>query len=951
MGSGYGSFLADQLSRDPRPRSDPRVVAALNWLSPALGLGVILMGCTVLVGWALDISLLKSVLPGLATMKANTALGFVLSGASLLLSRRRSGDRRTRLLARACALAVVLLALVTLGEYVMGGDAGIDQLLFQDTRSAVTAHPGRMSPLTALCFAACGAALLLANVRRTVWFSHLLALVAAALAGLALVGYLYSVRALYGIASYTEMALHTAWGFELLAFALLSLDPEGGMTALVASDSTGGTTARRLLPAVVVAPILVGWLRLQGQRAGLYSTEMGLAIVVITMILVLSAFVWQNARSLLHLDDTRRNAEDALRGREAHMRGVLDSALDAVVSMNAAGVVTFWSRRAEDIFGWTRDEAVGRELAELIIPERSRDSHRQGFARYAQTQEGRLLGRRVEMTAIRRDGKEFPVEVSIAAVREGDSYSFNGFVADLTRQRRTEAALQRSEERYRLFFEEDLAGAFITKPDGAILDCNPAFVRMFGFNSAEEAIGTNAGSLYPTAELRESMLERLRRDGKIEALDVELRRADGTPVSVIENVVGTFDERGELVEIKGYVLDNTERKKVEAQLRQAQRIDAIGRLAGGVAHDFNNLLGVITGFDELLLRQLPPGDPRIKYASEIGKAAERAAALTRQLLAFSRKQLLQPQVLDLNVVVLDMEKLLHRLIGEDIELVARTLPALRRVKADPGQMEQVIMNLAVNARDAMPQGGRLTIETGNVVLDAEYVRQHTGAQVGHHVMLAVSDTGHGMDAATQARVFEPFFTTKEKGKGTGLGLATVYGIVKQSGGSIWVYSEPGHGATFKVYLPAVDEPVRVRGSEPVEAAVPQGSETVLVVEDEEVLREIVREALQASGYKVLEARHGAEALRICESHAPLIDLVLTDAVMPGIGGRELGERITSIRPEVKMLYMSGYTDDAIVRHGVLTAEVAFLQKPFTLDALARKVRAVLDAKDSSRQPT
>ncbi|HEU0109111.1 MAG TPA: ATP-binding protein, partial [Vicinamibacteria bacterium] len=533
------------------------------------------------------------------------------------------------------------------------------------------------------------------------------------------------------------------------------------------------------------------------------------------------------------------------------------------------------------------------------------------------------------------------------AVREGGSYSFSAFIADLSQQKRTEAALQRSEERYRQFFEEDLAGAYITRPDGTIVECNPAFVRMFGFNTAKEAIGTNAASLYATAELRASFLEGLRRDGKIESLDVELRRADGTPISVIENVVGTFDERGQLAEIKGYILDNTERKKVEDQLRQAQRIDAIGRLAGGVAHDFNNLLGVITGYNELLRRHLPPGDASSKYAFEINKAAERAAALTRQLLAFSRKQILQPQVLDLNTVVRDMEKLLHRLIGEDIEFATRTEPTLRTVKADPGQIEQVIMNLAVNARDAMPQGGKLTMETGNVILDAEYVRHHTGAREGQHVMLAVSDTGHGMDAETQARIFEPFFTTKEKGKGTGLGLATVYGIVKQSGGSIWVYSEPGHGATFKVYLPAVDQPVQAQGSEVVESAAPRGSETVLVVEDEETLREIVREALQASGYNVLEARHGAEALRICESHATPIHLVITDIVMPGFGGRDLGERIRSSRPEIRMLYMSGYTDDTVVRHGVLTAEVAFLQKPFTLDALGRKVRAVLDTPVSS----
>jgi len=935
--------MLDPVKREARPYSDPRVVAALRRVASGFGLAVLGIGCAVLLGWTFDVPLLKSVVPGLATMKANTALGFALSGASLLLSQQWPRHRAARLGARALGLVVVLLALVTLAEYPAAWDAGIDELVFQDVPSAVTAHPGRMSPLTACCFAACGSALLVRGAGRRVWPSQLLALAAAAVAGVAVVGYLYSLGGPQAIASYTEMAVLTVVAFELLALGLLALDPERGVTALITSEGSGGLMARRLLPVVAIAPIVLGWVRLQGQRAGLYGTELGLAGMVVAMIVVLAASAWHIARSLSRLDETRRAAADALRESEAHMRGVLDSALDAVISMNAAGTVTFWSRAAESVFGWAREEAVGRSLADLIIPERSRDAHRRGLARYVETRESRILGRRIEMTACRRDGVEFPVELTVTAVREAGSYSLSGFVSDLSHQKRTEAALEQSEERYRRFFEEDLAGAFVARPDGTIVDCNPAFLRILGFSSRDQAIGTDATSLYLAAEQSESVLDRLRRDGKVEALDLELRRADGTPASVILNVVGSFDAAGELAEIKGYLLDNTERKVVEDQLRQAQRIDAIGRLAGGVAHDFNNLLGVITGYDELLLKHLASGDPAVRYASEIGKAAERAAALTRQLLAFSRKQILQLQVLDLNAVVVDMEKLLHRLIGEDVELVARTEPGLGRVKADAGQIEQVLMNLAVNARDAMPQGGKLTIETGNVVLDDEYVRHHAGSEPGPHVMLAVSDTGHGMDAGTQARIFEPFFTTKERSKGTGLGLATVYGIVKQSGGSIWVYSEPGRGTTFKVYLPCVDEPVGASTAPAAETDVPRGSETVLVVEDEEMLREIVREALLASGYRVLEARHGAEGLRIAESHAGPIDLLVSDTVMPGLGGRELADRIKASRPAMRVLYMSGYTDDTVVRHGVLMAEVAFLQKPFTLEALARKVRAVLDA--------
>jgi two-component system, cell cycle sensor histidine kinase and response regulator CckA len=909
----------------------------------AAGLIVLLLGVSVfVVGWILDVRLVTSVVPGLATMKANTAIGFILCGASLLLSVRSPSARWAALLARVCGVVTLALAVATLLQYLGGWTFGIDELLFSDPNPR-RADPGRMSPLTASCFALWAGALLARASRPGP--SQLLALVVVAVAGLTLLGYLYSARGLLGIASYSEMAVHTALSFVLLAMGLLFLDPASGVAGMLTSDSMGGTTARRLLPVVIVAPAVLGWVSLQGQRAGRYGTEMGVAIVVITMISVLSVFVWMNARALLRLEAQRREAEGALRGREAHMRSVLDSALDAVVTMNASGDVTYWSRRAEQIFGWPAAEAVGQNLGELLIPESLREAHRQGLARYNETGQGPILGRRLQMMALRRDGTEFPVELSITAVEEGGYRSFCGFIADLSRQVQTEAALQRSEERYRHFFEDTLSGAFIARPDGTILACNPPFARMFGFNSVQDSIGSNVGSLCPVAELRDTLLQRLHEEGRIQALDVELCRADRTPVSVIANVVGAFNTAGELTEIKGYVLDNTERRKVEEQLRQSQRIDAIGRLAGGVAHDFNNLLGVISGNNHFLLRHLPPDDARTRYAVEIGKAADRAAALTRQLLAFSRKQILQPQILDLNSVVREMEQLLLRLIGEDIDLVVRTTAPLGRVRADPGQIEQVIMNLAVNARDAMPQGGRLTIETANVALAEDYARQHPGTVAGSHVMVAITDTGHGMDEATKARAFEPFFSTKEKGQGTGLGLATVYGIVKQSGGSIYLYSEPGCGTSCKIYLPEVAEGAStppIAADEPIS---PCGSETILVVEDEDMLREIVQEALEALGYSVLKARHGTAALSICASHDAPIHLVLTDAVMPGLSVREMVDRVRALRPGVRILYMSGYTDDTIVRHGVLLADVAFLQKPFTLDALAHKVRAALDAEE------
>jgi signal transduction histidine kinase len=389
-----------------------------------------------------------------------------------------------------------------------------------------------------------------------------------------------------------------------------------------------------------------------------------------------------------------------------------------------------------------------------------------------------------------------------------------------------------------------------------------------------------------------------------------------------------------------------EKTNIEQQLRQAHKMEAIGKLAGGVAHDFNNLVTIISGYSDMLLSRIGPENSTRRELEQIKKAGDRAHSLTRQLLAFSRRQMLQPKVLDLNAVVTNLEPMLQRLIGENIELVIELKPGLGQVKADPGQIEQVIMNLAINARDAMPQGGKLLLETDNVELDEAYARRHIPTQPGSYVRLAVSDTGCGMDAATQSRIFEPFFTTKEQGKGTGLGLSTVYGIVKQSGGYIWVYSERGQGATFKIYLPRVLAPAD--SVQPVThwSSLPQGKETVLLVEDEPEVRWLVRDMLQHLGYTVLEARHGIEAQVLSIQHQGPIHLLITDVVMPQMSGREIAEQLRFEHPETKVLYMSGYTDDAVVRHGVLAAEIAFLQKPFTPEALARKVREVLDGQTS-----
>ncbi len=433
---------------------------------------------------------------------------------------------------------------------------------------------------------------------------------------------------------------------------------------------------------------------------------------------------------------------------------------------------------------------------------------------------------------------------------------------------------------------------------------------------------------------------------KLAAGDLSARSGQRHAPDEIGRLARAFDEMAAAIESRQREHGEAERAllRSQEQFRHVQKLQAMGQLAGGVAHDFNNLLTVITGYGELLQGGLDAGDERRAFAAEVLKASQQAAGLTRQLLAFGRKQVMSPKVLDLNAVVADMDKMLRRVIGEDVRLDIRLDPALGRIRADPGQLEQVLMNLAVNARDAMPEGGRLTLETRNVELDEARTREHPDARPGPHVLLAVADTGCGMDAGTMARLFEPFFTTKGAGRGTGLGLSTVYGIVRQSEGSIEVDSAPGRGSTFRIHLPRVEEETS-RPERPPSSTLPvrQGCETVLVVEDSDVVLKLVRDVLAGRGYGVLQARNGREAVQVCENHKGPIHLLLTDVVMPEAGGRDLAQYLTSLQPGLKVLYMSGYGDTAIFRLSPLEEGLAFLPKPFTPTQLARKVREVLDA--------
>jgi len=505
--------------------------------------------------------------------------------------------------------------------------------------------------------------------------------------------------------------------------------------------------------------------------------------------------------------------------------------------------------------------------------------------------------------------------------------------------------LRRSELNFRSLVTNAPYGVCRCDSTGKILDANPAFLELLGRSSVEEMIGQHIYGLYADNDQWFDLADFLRSLSPFKGLNAEWKRKDGTTTVVRISGRSVSNGRDGGVVFELFAEDVTERRALEQQLRQSQKMEAVGRLAGGIAHDFNNLLMVILGYSEFLLERLG-AEPHLRGpAQEIASAAERASSLTRQLLAFSRKQMLAPRIVNLNDVATENLKMLTRMIGEDIDLVMVPGQSLWSVRADAGQIDQVIMNLAVNARDAMPSGGKLTIETSNVTLDEDYARIHAPLRPGDYVMVAISDTGAGMDPETQSHIFEPFFTTKGP-KGTGLGLSTVYGIVKQSGGYIWVYSEMGRGTTFKIYLPRVAS----TGETAAHVAAPTqghkvepGTETILLVEDEANLRYLARQYLEKQGYKVIEAADGAVAMQIAVAHEAVIHLLLTDVIMPGMNGRELAQRIAEIRPNVKILYMSGYTENVIGHNGMLDAGIRLLQKPFNLRDLRSKVREVLDA--------
>jgi PAS domain S-box-containing protein len=631
----------------------------------------------------------------------------------------------------------------------------------------------------------------------------------------------------------------------------------------------------------------------------------------------------------------RKEAERGRREAERRSQRMVESATVGMWTLDQEGRTMFMNARMANIFGVEAANAVGTSFEQFLAPQDWPDAGE------------RLADRKAGVSSAHEQRFRKPdgsvgvlwVEGSPMYDDRGRYEGILGIVTDITERRRAEEALRASETRYRLMFDKSPLPKWMYDVETLrFLDVNEAAVRDYGY-PREEFLAMTIKDIRPPEDVA-ALLEAERGAGVTPKFGVwRLRKKSGEIIQVeITKHTFTVGDRACRLAVGR---DVTERLRLEEQLRQAQKMEAVGRLAGGVAHDFNNVLSVILSYGEMLLADMKPGEPMHDDMQEIHKAGKRAAELTRQLLMFSRQQVLAPKVLDLNDVLTSMDKMLQRILGADVDLVSLPTQPLGRVRADPSNIEQVIMNLVVNARDAMPRGGKLTMETDNVVLDDAYAQAHLGVKPGPHVMLAVSDTGTGIDKATLARIFEPFFTTKESGKGTGLGLSTVFGVVQQSGGSVWVYSEVGKGTTFKVYLPRVDAAVEVAG-ETVPPTTLRGSETILVVEDDDQVRVVAGGILRRSGYHVIEARNAGEALLHSEKHPATIHLLLSDVVMPQMSGPELAKRLASARPDMRVLCMSGYTDDSIVRHGVLEAHIAYLQKPITPEALTTRVREVLD---------
>jgi PAS domain S-box-containing protein len=636
---------------------------------------------------------------------------------------------------------------------------------------------------------------------------------------------------------------------------------------------------------------------------------------------------------------------------------LLEALPDAIIAVDRDGTIVQVNTQTQELFGYLRDELIGQKV-ELLVPESYRaqhNHHREGFAAAPKT---RRMGAELDLYGRRRNGTQFPVEISLSPVSTADGMVVLSAIRDISDRKRIAEELRRANEELHRRTAEQLGeyrsrlasivdsseDAIIGKDlDGTITSWNKGAERIYGY-SPEEIIGKHISVLASSDRPDEipDILRKIARGESIEHYESARVTKDGRQLDVSVSVSPLRDAKGEVVGASAIARDITAQKRAEGQLHQSQKMEAIGRLAGGVAHDFNNILGIISACAEFLRDRIDRAAEPSQYIDNIKKATERGSSLTRQLLTFSRSSSVQPRILDMNERLKDVSKLLRPLMGDDVEILIVSKSPAAVVEADPGQLDQIVVNLAVNARDAMPRGGKFILETRSEQFDESFAEQHQNMAPGKYVLLAVSDTGSGMDSATVNRIFEPFFTTKEQGKGTGLGLSTVYGIVKQSAGHILVYSEPGHGTTFKIYLPSADHKIGLESKSEVETVAPkhQGT-TILLVEDDEIMRSLTRKVLEEHGYTVVDADDGKSALEWVESHSEPVDLLLTDVVMRRVSGPELVIRLRPLRPNLKVIYMSGYTGELIAEREVLNRGVTLLEKPFSRAALLNTIHSTL----------
>jgi PAS domain S-box-containing protein len=921
-----------------------------------LGSAVLAISAAVIIARVFDPDMFLRIITSSGETKPNTAISLLLLGTSvLLLDHRRIAMRGV---ARLCAFFAAGIGALTLLEYLTGWNPGFDQFLYLSPLPAASLFPGRMSPVTAINIMLLGGAVILLDVRwRKIYVSSVLNWMIAALAFLSLTGAAFDPGPREPLRIFSSVSIFTSLMFLMLCAALMLARPSRGAAALFLSPDLGGHIVRRLLPVVVLLPFTVSLLTLRMYQHGAYGLALMVFLFVVAPVMIFVPLVMVSASLVSRIERGRRQSEEELRVSNQRFASVVGSAMDAIITIDESQHVVLFNEAAERVFGCPSWDAIGAPL-DRFLPETVRHVHGEHIRTFGKSgHTSRSMASPARIWGLRLNGERFPIEATISNVEVEGQKFYTVILRDITSRQQFEESLMLSEARFRSLYEQVTVGIAQVALDGKFLMVNPALCQMLGYKEDQLLSKRIEEIIHPDDLAREAgLVERMKRSaGKPFEIEKRYLHRDHSPVWV--NVSSSFvaSAQGELLYRISVIQNITESKQAGEQLKQAQKLEAIGRLAGGVAHDFNTLLNVILGYSELLAADLEPGDPRRDRVLQIKNSSEAGALLTRQLLAFSRKQPLVQEVIDLREVVTRMTPLLARLLRDDIEMNVKCTDEHCLVKVDSGQMQQLILNLGANAGDAMPDGGQILIDVKAIDLDAAYISQHPTLKMGRYALLTIADSGVGMDAETAAHIFEPFFTTKEAGKGTGLGLATVYGIAKSNGGDIWVYSEVGVGTIFKIYLPMAEESERVHKQEASKgmARVGGGGETILLVEDSAALRELTKVILAREGYRVLEAEDGVAALELSAKFKEPIHLLLSDVVMPRMRGPVLAIEMRRMRPGIAVVFLSGYTEDSIVQSDGISG-TPLVEKPYTAEVLLRSVRLALKdrlAKIASKSTT